>query len=88
MENISQVDMIDHTVACDSDRRGLDSWHSSPRYQESLTYLVYAYQSNTALLMKGTNRGVNESLIALYRRKCLLVRNEVRSTHLGRVVEW
>ncbi|XP_075028885.1 ubiquitin carboxyl-terminal hydrolase 28 isoform X2 [Calonectris borealis] len=46
--------------------------YQNRKYQESLTYLVYAYQSNTKLLMKGTNRGVNESLIALYRRKCLL----------------
>lgn len=45
----------------------------SRRYQESLTYLVYAYQSNSRLLLKGAGRGVSESLIALYRRKCLLV---------------
>lgn len=34
---------------------------------------MYAYQSNTKLLQKGTKRGVSESLIALYRRNCLLV---------------
>ncbi|XP_050766824.1 ubiquitin carboxyl-terminal hydrolase 28 isoform X2 [Gymnogyps californianus] len=50
------------------------------KYQESLTYLVYAYQSNTKLLLKGANRGVNESLIALYRRKCLLKLNEVAAS--------
>ncbi|EOA93724.1 Ubiquitin carboxyl-terminal hydrolase 28, partial [Anas platyrhynchos] len=54
--------------------------YQNRKYQESLTYLVYAYQSNTALLMKGTNRGVNESLIALYRRKCLLKLNEVAAS--------
>ncbi|XP_058401176.1 ubiquitin carboxyl-terminal hydrolase 28 isoform X4 [Diceros bicornis minor] len=43
------------------------------KYQEALSYLVYAYQSNAALLMKGPRRGVKESVIALYRRKCLLV---------------
>ena len=43
------------------------------RYQEALSYLVYAYQSNAALLMKGPQRGVKEAVIALYRRKCLLV---------------
>lgn len=43
------------------------------RYQEALSYLVYAYQSNATLLMKGPQRGVKESVIALYRRKCLLV---------------
>ncbi|NXI62375.1 UBP28 hydrolase, partial [Anseranas semipalmata] len=54
--------------------------YQNKKYQESLTYLVYAYQSNTTLLMKGTNRGVNESLIALYRRKCLLKLNEVAAS--------
>ncbi|NXW07535.1 UBP28 hydrolase, partial [Fregetta grallaria] len=54
--------------------------YQNRKYQESLTYLVYAYQSNTKLLMKGTNRGVSESLIALYRRKCLLKLNEVAAS--------
>ncbi|NXC74341.1 UBP28 hydrolase, partial [Anhinga anhinga] len=54
--------------------------YQNKKYQESLTYLVYAYQSNTKLLLKGTNRGVNESLIALYRRKCLLKLNEVAAS--------
>lgn len=49
------------------------------RYQEALSYLVYAYQSNAALLMKGPRRGVKESVIALYRRKCLLVRTVCRA---------
>lgn len=47
--------------------------YHSLRYQEALSYLVYAYQSNAALLTKGPRRGVKESVIALYRRKCLLV---------------
>ncbi|XP_073871331.1 ubiquitin carboxyl-terminal hydrolase 28 isoform X28 [Macaca fascicularis] len=45
------------------------------KYQEALSYLVYAYQSNAALLTKGPRRGVKESVIALYRRKCLLELN-------------
>ncbi|XP_045139560.1 ubiquitin carboxyl-terminal hydrolase 28 isoform X1 [Echinops telfairi] len=45
------------------------------KYQEALSYLVYAYQSNAALLTKGPLRGVKESVIALYRRKCLLELN-------------
>ncbi|XP_045694530.1 ubiquitin carboxyl-terminal hydrolase 28 isoform X5 [Phyllostomus hastatus] len=45
------------------------------KYQEALSYLVYAYQSNTTLLTKGPRRGVKESVIALYRRKCLLELN-------------
>uniref|UniRef100_A0A8C3QMS8 ubiquitinyl hydrolase 1 n=1 Tax=Cyanoderma ruficeps TaxID=181631 RepID=A0A8C3QMS8_9PASS len=54
--------------------------YQNRKYQESLTYLVYAYQSNAKLLLKGTNRGVSESLIALYRRKCLLKLNEVAAS--------
>ncbi|XP_074972280.1 ubiquitin carboxyl-terminal hydrolase 28 isoform X6 [Phalacrocorax aristotelis] len=58
---------------------GLELYQNG-KYQESLTYLVYAYQSNTKLLLKGASRGVNESLIALYRRKCLLKLNEVAAS--------
>ncbi|NXK07976.1 UBP28 hydrolase, partial [Herpetotheres cachinnans] len=54
--------------------------YQNRKYQESLTYLVYAYQSNTKLLRKGASRGVSESLIALYRRKCLLKLNEVAAS--------
>ncbi|XP_067166395.1 ubiquitin carboxyl-terminal hydrolase 28 isoform X6 [Apteryx mantelli] len=54
--------------------------YQNRKYQESLTYLVYAYQSNTTLLMKGPSRGVNESLIALYRRKCLLKLNDMAAS--------
>ncbi|NXL48307.1 UBP28 hydrolase, partial [Podilymbus podiceps] len=54
--------------------------YQNRKYQESLTYLVYAYQSNAKLLTKGTNRGVSEALIALYRRKCLLKLNEVAAS--------
>lgn len=45
------------------------------KYQEALSYLVYAYQSNATLLSKGPRRGVEEAVIALYRRKCLLELN-------------
>ncbi|XP_053942989.1 ubiquitin carboxyl-terminal hydrolase 28 isoform X8 [Cuculus canorus] len=58
---------------------GLELYQNG-KYQESLTYLVYAYQSNSQLLLKGARRGVDESLIALYRRKCLLKLNEVASS--------
>ncbi|KGL88717.1 Ubiquitin carboxyl-terminal hydrolase 28, partial [Charadrius vociferus] len=54
--------------------------YQNRKYQESLTYLVYAYQSNSRLLLKGAGRGVSESLIALYRRKCLLKLNEVAAS--------
>uniref|UniRef100_K7FPE8 ubiquitinyl hydrolase 1 n=1 Tax=Pelodiscus sinensis TaxID=13735 RepID=K7FPE8_PELSI len=51
--------------------------YQNRKYQEALSYLVYAYQSNAALLMKGPNRGVDKSLTALYRRKCLLKLNDM-----------
>ncbi|XP_036282742.1 ubiquitin carboxyl-terminal hydrolase 28 isoform X8 [Pipistrellus kuhlii] len=49
--------------------------YQKEKYQEALSYLMYAYQSNAALLTKGPRRGVEESVIALYRRKCLLELN-------------
>ncbi|NXL35897.1 UBP28 hydrolase, partial [Glaucidium brasilianum] len=54
--------------------------YQNRKYHEALTYLVYAYQSNTKLLLKGAGRGISESLIALYRRKCLLKLNEVAAS--------
>uniref|UniRef100_A0A4W3GL70 Ubiquitin carboxyl-terminal hydrolase 28-like n=1 Tax=Callorhinchus milii TaxID=7868 RepID=A0A4W3GL70_CALMI len=45
------------------------------RCREALTYLVHAYQSNRKLLKNGKKRGVDETLIAHYRRKCLLELN-------------
>ncbi|NXX95449.1 UBP28 hydrolase, partial [Centropus bengalensis] len=54
---------------------GLELYQNG-KYQESLSYLVYAYQSNAKLLLQGAGRGVDESLVALYRRKCLLKLNE------------
>ncbi|XP_053125856.1 ubiquitin carboxyl-terminal hydrolase 28 isoform X2 [Hemicordylus capensis] len=50
--------------------------YQNEKYCEALTYLVHAYQSNMFLLMEGPNRGVDESLVALYRRKCLLKLND------------
>ncbi|KAM8795620.1 ubiquitin carboxyl-terminal hydrolase 28 isoform 1-T1 [Eudromia elegans] len=54
--------------------------YQNRKYQEALTYLVYAYQSNSTLLLKGPRRGVSEPLIALYRRKCLLKLNDVAAS--------
>lgn len=54
---------------------GLELYQNG-KYQEALTYLVYAYQSNSALLSTGANRGVEEKLLELYRRKCLLDLND------------
>ncbi|CAN2388268.1 Belongs to the peptidase C19 family [Pristimantis euphronides] len=55
--------------------------------QEALTYLVYAYQSNSALLSIGTNRGVEEKLLELYRRKCLLDLNNMAAKKFESHVE-
>ncbi|KAK7125559.1 hypothetical protein R3I93_021050 [Phoxinus phoxinus] len=45
-------------------------------YVEALMYLIYAYQFNKELLVKGPYRGHDEDLIAHYRRECLLKLNE------------
>ncbi|XP_070621754.1 ubiquitin carboxyl-terminal hydrolase 28 isoform X2 [Erythrolamprus reginae] len=54
---------------------GLELYQKN-QYCEALTYLVYAYETNTVLRAKGANRGADSSLIALYRRKCLLRLND------------
>ncbi|XP_063292549.1 ubiquitin carboxyl-terminal hydrolase 28 isoform X1 [Pelobates fuscus] len=46
--------------------------YQNEKYQEALTYLIYAYHFNNTLLRIGPNRGVNAKLIELYRRKCLV----------------
>ncbi|XP_051903202.1 ubiquitin carboxyl-terminal hydrolase 28 isoform X1 [Hippocampus zosterae] len=46
------------------------------KMREALTYLAHAYDANAALLTRGEKRGVDTSLIALYRRKCLTTLNE------------
>ncbi|XP_059812834.1 ubiquitin carboxyl-terminal hydrolase 28 isoform X5 [Hypanus sabinus] len=53
---------------------GLECYQNG-KCRESLTYLVHAYHSNLKLLKNGKNRGVDEALIAFYRRKCLLELN-------------
>ncbi|KAM4651387.1 ubiquitin carboxyl-terminal hydrolase 28 isoform 1-T1 [Discoglossus pictus] len=55
---------------------GLEHYQNE-KYQEALTYLVYAYQCNSILLCTDPNRGVEESIIELYRRKCLLDLNNL-----------
>ncbi|XP_015742937.1 ubiquitin carboxyl-terminal hydrolase 28 isoform X1 [Python bivittatus] len=54
---------------------GLELYQKN-QYCEALTYLVYAYQTNAVLQAKGPGRGADSSLIALYRRKCLLKLND------------
>ncbi|KAM9347950.1 ubiquitin carboxyl-terminal hydrolase 28 isoform 2-T2 [Symphorus nematophorus] len=46
------------------------------KMREALTYLAHAYETNASLLKNGEKRGVDKSLIAVYRRKCLTTLNE------------
>ncbi|KAM9728442.1 ubiquitin carboxyl-terminal hydrolase 28 isoform 1-T1 [Menidia menidia] len=46
------------------------------KMREALNYLTHAYETNSTLLTKGEKYGVNRSLIAVYRRKCLTALNE------------
>ncbi|XP_070699223.1 ubiquitin carboxyl-terminal hydrolase 28 isoform X1 [Pempheris klunzingeri] len=45
----------------------------------ALTYLAHAYETNATLLRNGEKRGIDKSLIAVYRRKCLTALNESAS---------
>uniref|UniRef100_A0A8C7DQL5 ubiquitinyl hydrolase 1 n=1 Tax=Oncorhynchus kisutch TaxID=8019 RepID=A0A8C7DQL5_ONCKI len=45
-------------------------------FVEALMYLIYSYQYNRELLVKGLYRGHNDELIGHYRRECLLKLNE------------
>uniref|UniRef100_A0A8C8E1D0 Ubiquitin carboxyl-terminal hydrolase n=1 Tax=Oryzias sinensis TaxID=183150 RepID=A0A8C8E1D0_9TELE len=62
------------------------------KMQEALNYLSHAYETNNALIIKGEKRGMDKSLIAVYRRKCLMALNEgasrlFRSGEEGKVKE-
>eukprot|EP00079_Xenopus_tropicalis_P037691 XP_017951462.1 PREDICTED: ubiquitin carboxyl-terminal hydrolase 28 isoform X2 [Xenopus tropicalis] len=54
--------------------------YQNEKWQEALTYLVYAYQCNRSLVSSGESLGVEETLIQLYRRKCLLKLNDKAAT--------
>uniref|UniRef100_A0AAQ5X9Y7 ubiquitinyl hydrolase 1 n=1 Tax=Amphiprion ocellaris TaxID=80972 RepID=A0AAQ5X9Y7_AMPOC len=49
------------------------------RMREALNYLTHAYETNGSLLKNGDKRGVDKSLIAVYRRKCLTALNDSAS---------
>ncbi|XP_068187212.1 ubiquitin carboxyl-terminal hydrolase 28 isoform X1 [Antennarius striatus] len=49
------------------------------KLREALTYLAHAYETNATLLRSGEKRGVEKTIIALYRRKCLTALNESAS---------
>ncbi|XP_056586724.1 ubiquitin carboxyl-terminal hydrolase 28 isoform X3 [Triplophysa dalaica] len=58
---------------------GLEQYQNG-KIREALNYLAHAHQDNSVLLRKGEKRGVDQSLIALYRRKCLKELNENAAT--------
>ncbi|KAI7795734.1 putative ubiquitin carboxyl-terminal hydrolase 28 [Triplophysa rosa] len=58
---------------------GLEQYQNG-KIREALNYLAHAHQDNSVLLRKGEKRGVDLSLIALYRRKCLQELNENAAT--------
>ncbi|XP_022616558.1 ubiquitin carboxyl-terminal hydrolase 28 isoform X2 [Seriola dumerili] len=49
------------------------------KMREALNYLAHAYETNATLLRNGEKHGVDSSLIAVYRRKCLTALNESAS---------
>ncbi|KAG9265628.1 ubiquitin carboxyl-terminal hydrolase 28 isoform X1 [Astyanax mexicanus] len=49
---------------------GLEQYQKG-KTREALIYLAHAYEDNAALLKTGERKGVDQELIALYRRKCL-----------------
>ncbi|KAM8898702.1 ubiquitin carboxyl-terminal hydrolase 28 [Spinachia spinachia] len=49
------------------------------KMREALIFLAHAYETNVTLLKNGERRGVDMSLIAVYRRKCLIALNESAS---------
>ncbi|XP_028838352.1 ubiquitin carboxyl-terminal hydrolase 28 isoform X2 [Denticeps clupeoides] len=58
---------------------GLEQYQNG-KIRESLNYLAHAYQDNESLLSGGEKKGVEQSLIALYRRKCLKELEESAAT--------
>lgn len=53
---------------------GLEHYQNG-KMREALTYLAHAYDTNCSLLKNGPKRGVDDSLIAVFRRKCLMTLN-------------
>ncbi|CAB1352380.1 unnamed protein product, partial [Coregonus sp. 'balchen'] len=58
---------------------GLEQYQHG-KVREALNYLNHAYKDNTILLRRGEKRGVEQSLIALYRRRCLKEVNDNAAT--------
>uniref|UniRef100_A0A4W5QAL4 Ubiquitin carboxyl-terminal hydrolase n=1 Tax=Hucho hucho TaxID=62062 RepID=A0A4W5QAL4_9TELE len=58
---------------------GLEQYQHG-KVSEALNYLNHAYKDNAMLLRRGEKRGVEQSLIALYRRRCLKEVNDNAAT--------
>ncbi|XP_051960175.1 ubiquitin carboxyl-terminal hydrolase 28-like isoform X2 [Xyrauchen texanus] len=58
---------------------GLEQYQNG-KIREALNYLAHAHQDNLVLLRKGEKKGVDQSLIALYRRRCLKELNDKAAT--------
>uniref|UniRef100_A0A665VDQ6 Ubiquitin carboxyl-terminal hydrolase n=1 Tax=Echeneis naucrates TaxID=173247 RepID=A0A665VDQ6_ECHNA len=56
-----------------------ERYKQKAQMREALNYLAHAYETNGTLLKNGEKRGVDKSLIAVYRRKCLSALNESAS---------
>uniref|UniRef100_A0A672H9V0 Ubiquitin specific peptidase 28 n=1 Tax=Salarias fasciatus TaxID=181472 RepID=A0A672H9V0_SALFA len=54
---------------------GLEQYQHG-KMREALIYLAHAYENNASLLKNGEKRGLDKSLIGVYRRKCLTTLNE------------
>ncbi|XP_056910929.1 ubiquitin carboxyl-terminal hydrolase 28 isoform X3 [Takifugu flavidus] len=54
---------------------GLEHYQNR-KMREALTYLTHAYEINTTLLKKGEKFAVEQTVITLFRRKCLTALNE------------
>uniref|UniRef100_A0A4W6E1W4 ubiquitinyl hydrolase 1 n=1 Tax=Lates calcarifer TaxID=8187 RepID=A0A4W6E1W4_LATCA len=57
------------------------------KLREALNYLAHAYETNATLLKNGEKRGMDKSLIAVYRRKCLTVSKAAVSGEESKVEE-
>uniref|UniRef100_A0A3Q2DXA3 Ubiquitin specific peptidase 28 n=1 Tax=Cyprinodon variegatus TaxID=28743 RepID=A0A3Q2DXA3_CYPVA len=58
---------------------GLEQYQHG-KIREALNYLAHAYETNAVLLGKGDKCGLDKALIALYRRKCLIVSKSTLET--------
>ncbi|XP_071195114.1 ubiquitin carboxyl-terminal hydrolase 28-like isoform X9 [Salvelinus alpinus] len=58
---------------------GLEQYQHG-KVREALNYLNHAYKDNAMLLRRGEKRGMEQSLIAFYRRRCLKEMNDNAAT--------